>query len=213
VHTLLIYRNQDEIVLVTLQPDFMSRDMDGQMRRLAYVDRRVQSFPHLRASDLPAATAMLDIQPARADCSYVSVDDDVLRHLREVEMERSAAVALEGASAHLAVKEMDAAIAAIPAYLAAERLRRRHSELDQPVGALLDRYADWASPGSLDLLEESHADLAARIRAAARVLERYSTAPTDVESAEPAGGPDTTAPDPSEPSDIRRKFYDRPRAG
>ena len=52
VHTLLVYLDQDEVVLVKLQPDFVSRDMTGQMRRLAYVDRRLQSFPHLRASDI-----------------------------------------------------------------------------------------------------------------------------------------------------------------
>src|SRR5262245_49727997 len=125
VHTLLIYLDQDEVVLVTLQPEFVSRDMNGLMRRLAYVDRRLQSFPHLRAADVPGDAVTLDVQPARKDCRYVAVDDAGLRLLRERELAHFAETALDGASANEAVKDMNAAIAAIPAFIVAERERLR----------------------------------------------------------------------------------------
>ena len=216
MNTLLVYLDQDEVVLVTLQAEFVSRDMTGAVRRLAYVDRRLQSFPHLRACDLPADAVTLDMQPARSDCRYVAVDDEALRDLRELEMARSAETALDGATANEAVKDMDAAIAAIPAYVAAERDRLRRStaerERSQGVG---DRFASWASPASLALLEESHADLAARIRAAAKVLERYAVDAIAVEHAEPVMSGELPAPDESDvsPTGIWRRFYDRPPVG
>ena len=218
MHTLLVYLDQDELVLVSLQPEFASRDMNGVVRRLAYVDRRLQAFPHLRGSDLPSEATTLDVQPARTDCRYVCVDDDALRDLRELEMARAAELALDGASAHEAVKDMNAAIAAIPSYVAAERERLRRSS-PEPEGrqGRGDRFFSWASPASLALLEESHADLAARIRAAAQVLGRYSLDPTAIEHAEAGSGPDEVPPAPSGgdamPSGIWRRFYDRPPAG
>jgi len=216
VHTLLVYLDQDEVVLVKLQPDFISRDMTGQMRRLAYVDRRLQSFPHLRASDIPLDAVTLEIQPARADCRYVTVDDEALRDLRGLEMSRSAETALDGASANEAVKDMNAAIAAIPAFVAAEREKQRRAapEAGHSQGRS-DGFASWSSPASLALLGESHADLAARIRAAAQVLARYAVDPTVVEHAEAGSGAQALAAgaeDGATPSGIWRRFYDRPPA-
>lgn len=204
MNILLVYIDQDEVVLVTLQSEFTSRDLDGNLRRLAYVDRRLQVFPHLRPSDLRSDLALLDVQPARSDCRYIEVDDDTLRHLRELEMSRSAQSALEGHTAEDAVKEMNAAVSAIPAYVAAERDRLRRG----PDGA---QFSSWASKGSLMLLEDSHADLAARILAAASTLRRYSLEPIAIE------GPDVLLDleraDPIAPSGLWRKHYDRPGLG
>jgi hypothetical protein len=210
VHIFLVYLDQDEIVLVTLQQEFASRDFKGVERFLAYVDRRLQSFPHLRACDLPSTATLLDIQPARADCRYMQVDDDGLRALRELEMSRAAQKALDGATAADAVRDMNVAINAIPIYVVAERERLRR---DQPRGRDgEDLFASWASPASLALLEESHADLAARIAAAANVLDRYSLDPTQIEQAETGLGREAQAHGSAEPSGIWRKYYDRPRA-
>ena len=205
LNVLLVYLDQDEVVLVTLQPEFASRDLNGTLRRLAYVDRRLQIFPHLKPSDLPPDARLLDVQPARADCRYLDVDDETLRHLRELEMSRAAQSALEGRSADEAVKEMNAAVAAIPSFVVAERDRLRRTGGDPSL------FATWASKGSLALLEESHADLAARIVAAASTLRRYSLDPIAIED------PDLLAeishPDAIAPSGLWRKHYDRPRAG
>src|SRR5215208_1724872 len=76
LNVLLVYLDQDEVVLVTLQPEFASRDLNGTLRRLAYVDRRLQIFPHLKPSDLPSDARLLDVQPARSDCRYFDVDDE-----------------------------------------------------------------------------------------------------------------------------------------
>lgn len=210
MHTLLIYLDQDEIVLVTLQPEFASRDINGVSRLLAYVDRRLQSFPHLRASDIPPEAVTLEVQPARADCRYVAVDDEALRLLRRRELARSAEIALDGASASDATREMNAAIAAIPAYVGAERERLRLTERDPAVAETL---ASWASPAALALLEESHADLAARIRAAARVIERHALAQTRIDEVPKIGGASERPPQDGEqqaaPSGIWRRFYDR----
>jgi hypothetical protein len=204
VHTLLIYLDQDEIVLVTLQPEFSSRDMNGVQRRLAYVDRRLQSFPHLRACDVPPEAVTLEVQPARTDCRYVCVDDEALRMLRRNELTRAAEVALDGASAGDAEREMNAAIAAIPGYVSAERERLLQADAEP---AVTEAMACWASPGSLALLEESHADIAARIRAAARVIERHSPAEDgpDASGAAQRPPPDGQAM----PSGIWRRSYDR----
>ena len=134
---------------------------------------------------LPPDAVTLEMQPARADCRYVAVDDEALRDLRGLEMAGPRRRPSTAPRANEAVKDMNAAIAAIPAYVAAER------EQAAPVGPERepqpgrgDGFASWASPASLALLEESHADLAARIRAAAQVLERYAVDPTVVEHAE-----------------------------
>jgi hypothetical protein len=205
LNVLLVYLDQDEVVLVTLQPEFASRDLNGTLRRLAYVDRRLQIFPHLKPSDLPSDARLLDVQPARSDCRYFNVDDETLRHLRELEMSRAAQSALEGRTADEAVKEMNSAVAAIPSFVVAERDRLRRSGGDPA------SFATWSSRGSLALLEDSHADLAARIVAAAATLRRYSLDPIAVE------GPDLMAevahPDAIAPSGLWRKHYDRPRAG
>jgi hypothetical protein len=213
VHTLLIYLDQDEIVLVTLQPEFESRDINGRARRVAYVDRRLQSFPHLRTRDLPADVALLDIQPARADCRYLTIDDATLRSLRETELRRAAAQALDGASAHDALRDMKAAVAAIPAYLAAERDRLQKAA-SEGFGEESEAYASWSSPASLALLQETHADIAARIKAAAVVLARYSVDPTSVETADAhaTNGKAGAAEAVPEPSGLWRKFYDLPRS-
>jgi hypothetical protein len=205
LNTLLVYLDQDELVLVTLQPDFASRDLTGTIRRTAYVDRRLQSFPHLRAGDLPPDAVTLDIRPARGDCRYVAVDDETLRHLRGLELARAAEAALDGASAQDAAREMKAAIAAIPAYLATERSTSGQADP-----------AAWTSGPALALLEETHADLAARIRAAARVLERYAADPTRLDEAERDGGAPALSSEIDEhaaPSGIWRRFYDRRPAG
>jgi hypothetical protein len=212
VHTLLIYLDQDEVVLVTLQPEFTSRDMNGILRRLAYVERRLQSFPHLRASDIPAHVELLDIQPARADCRYLTVDDETLRHLRELEMRRAAEAALDGASAHQAIRDLKAAIAAIPPTVVAERDRMRRARETVPEAA--DPFAEWSSPASLALLQESHADIAARIHAAATVLARYAADPTGPEPEEPRANDHGPADEQADhaPTGMWRRFYDRPGA-
>jgi hypothetical protein len=209
LNTLLVYLDQDELVLVTIQPDFASRDMTGALRRIAYVDRRLQSFPHLRASDLPPEAATLEVRPARSDCRYVEVDDEVLRQLRGLEMTRAAELALDGASPQDAARELNAAIAAIPAFLLAERDKLR----DATPGA----YEAWSTAASLALLEESHADLAARIRAASHALDAHALdahAPDPARPGEAAARPamPSLAPDIDDhaaPSGIWRRFYDR----
>jgi hypothetical protein len=211
VHTLLIYLDQDEIVLVTLQAEFSARDVDGRVRRVAYVERRIQSFPHLNTRDLPSDVTILDVQPARSDCRYVMVGDTVLRSLREIELGRSADRALDGASAHEAIRDMKAAVAAIPATLNAQRAQLRLAAHERSGGSD-ESYASWTTAASLALLEESHADLAARIRAASKVLERYAVDPTRVETADlPAGDTVTDDHRPPAPSGMWRQFYDRPR--
>jgi hypothetical protein len=203
VHTLLVYLDQDEIVLVTLQPEFTSRDANGVVRRLAYVERRLQSFPNLRPPDLPPDVVTLDVQPARADCRYVCVDDEGLRLLRALELARAAEIALDGASPQEAARDMQAAIAAIPAFVVAERerLSAARANGEDPFGA-------WSSPEALALLAESHADLAARIRAASQVLAQHPspTAPPEAETRrnDAPGGDDPP------PSGIWRRRYDRP---
>lgn len=212
MHTLLIYLDQDEIVLVTLQPQFESRDINGRARHVAYVDRRLQSFPHLRTRDLPADVSLLEVQPARADCRYLSIDDTTLRALRETEMRRAAEQALDGASANDAVRDMKAAVAGIPTYLVAERERLQQAA-SAGFGQESEAYASWASPASLALLEESHADIAARIKAAAAVLARYALDPTAIETAD-LGASDRHEPaeEMPAPSGLWRKFYDLPRS-
>jgi hypothetical protein len=210
VNTLLIYLDQDEIVLVTLQPEFSSRDVNGLQRRLAYVDRRLQSFPHLRASDVPANAVTLEVQPARTDCRYVAVDDEALRLLRQRELTRAAEIALDGASVSDATRDMNAAIAAIPGYVTAERERLRQAGADP---AAAEALSSWASPASLALLEESHADIAARIRAAARVIERHSTdeggSGGSSEGSVANERPPKDGEDQAAPSGIWRRSYDR----
>lgn len=182
VHVFLVYLDQDETVLVTLQPEFSCREFGDVSRRLAYVDRRVQSFPHLTPADVIARGSPLPIQPARADCRYIAVDDDGLRTLRELEMSRAASTALDGASAADAVHDMKAAIEAIPGYIVAERERLKSAA--SGAGHVCSPFESWSSPACLALLDESHADLAARISAAAQALERYSLSPTGVEKAD-----------------------------
>jgi hypothetical protein len=208
LNTLLVYLDQDELVLVTLQPDFATRDMTGAVRRVAYVDRRLQSFPHLRASDLPAEAATLPVRPARSDCRYVEVDDEVLRELRGLELTRAAELALAGAGLPEATRELNAATAAIPAFLLAERDKLRESAPEA--------YESWSSPGSLALLEESHADLAARIRAAAHVLASLALDQSARDEAKARSSAPSLAPDIDDhaaPSGIWRRFYDRRPTG
>ncbi len=100
---------------------------------------------------------------------------------------------------------MNAAVAAIPSFIVAERDRLRRSGGDPAL------FATWSSRGSLALLEESHADLAARIVAAAATLRRYSLDPIAVEAPDLMG--DIDHPDAIAPSGLWRKHYDRPRAG
>ena len=180
VHTLLVYLDQDEIVLVDLQPEFVSRDMTGQMRRLAYVDRRLQSFPASARSDMPARRG--DARDAARPCR-LSLCHRRRRGVAGPARPGNGPVRGDGARrrhrANEAVKDMNAAIAAIPAFVAAEREKQRRAapEAGHSQGAVTASHPG-RRPRRSRCSSESHADLAARIRAAAQVLARYAVDPT-----------------------------------